>query len=496
MQIELFRDISEIKSAKAQAPKGYSGLHSMHKYWGKKPSEPIEFLISSLSNPGDIVLDPFLGYGVSGLESLRLKRRFLGVDVNPAAIHIAKFVLSPPSAAEIAHYFEKLSSLVKDRILSTYESDDGRTATHYLWADSEIEQVWSYPGTRKEIRRPSEVDRRRIADFSEYESRNLAELKFFHNSRINTKSTMDIYSLFTRRALYNIDLLYEAIATFPVKIQDAFKFALTASIGQMSNMVFAIKNRRHKQHDGFENYEVGSWVIGYWVPKQHFEVNVWNCFDVRFRKLLKGLKDSSPEVYAERGGFAELCDSADGYFLAHRPAQHVLEELETNSIDLIITDPPHSDRIPYLELSNLWNAVLKHDVDYENEIVISNARERNKSKEQYYEDMKNLFQKIERILRPGKFMAFIYNSRDNESWRFIDEAVESSNDLQYLGFMPLPYSAGSVIQDNREGGLTHDLTLFFSKGKAALPEVILSAAEFSQNPPIKGYTVKNEVSSR
>ena len=45
---------------------------------------------------------------------------------------------------------------------------------------------------------------------------------------------------------------------------------------------------RKKNVEELPKAEVGSWVIGYWVPEEHFEINVWNCFENRFKRILKG----------------------------------------------------------------------------------------------------------------------------------------------------------------------------------------------------------------
>ena len=56
----------------------------------------------------------------------------------------------------------------------------------------------------------------------------------------------------------------------------------------------------------------------------------------------------------------------------------LLPQLPDNSVDLIITDPPHGDRIPYLELSEIWNVILREEPPFEAEIVVSNAKARSK----------------------------------------------------------------------------------------------------------------------
>ena len=43
----------------------------------------LEPLITALSQPGDIVLDPFAGSGTTGVASARLQRRFIGIELDP-----------------------------------------------------------------------------------------------------------------------------------------------------------------------------------------------------------------------------------------------------------------------------------------------------------------------------------------------------------------------------------------------------------------------------
>jgi len=60
--------------------------HGVHSYPAKFiPQLPARF-IASLSQPGELVIDPFSGGGTTGVEALRLGRRFLGVDANPVGV--------------------------------------------------------------------------------------------------------------------------------------------------------------------------------------------------------------------------------------------------------------------------------------------------------------------------------------------------------------------------------------------------------------------------
>lgn len=63
------------------------------------PAELVAPCITSGSAPGDLVLDPFLGSGTTGLVALRSKRRFVGVELNPAYVEIAQRRLAGAAVA-------------------------------------------------------------------------------------------------------------------------------------------------------------------------------------------------------------------------------------------------------------------------------------------------------------------------------------------------------------------------------------------------------------
>jgi adenine-specific DNA methylase len=132
--------------------------------------------------------------------------------------------------------------------------------------------------------------------------------------------------------------------------------------------------------------------------------------------------------------------------------------------DLILTDPPHSDRVPYLELSEMWNAMLGYTADLEKEIVVSNARERQKGLAEYNRAMREFLSLSERVLKNGRCIVILFNARDAPSWEYLSALGRKSKDsLEYRGHFPLSYSAGSVVQDSRKGGLKNDFALVFQK---------------------------------
>ncbi len=382
IQMSLFSESkASTEIADFVAPKTYTGLAGFHKYWGKKPIESMAYLIESCTKEGDVVIDPFLGSGLISRECLLRNRRFAGIDINPFSIEHSSFLLNLPSNQEYYQALVEIENLAANEINNAYLTSGQKIASHYLWEGNEIVSAWIKPETgrmRIELE-PSELDLKACSHYKDYKPRNFRDLSFFTNSRINVKPTMSISDIFTGRAIRNIDLLIDAISEYPAHLRRALLLTLTSSVGQMSNMVFAIENRGNgKKKVNGDRIEVGSWVIGFWLPDKHFEINVWNCFKNRASKLLKELPDERQADFMVSNDPASVGASDFNAWLIHSDCRAALKEIPAQTVSLICTDPPHSDRVPYLELSELWNSLLGYSVDFEREIVVSNAKERQK----------------------------------------------------------------------------------------------------------------------
>jgi hypothetical protein len=288
------------------------------------------------------------------------------------------------------------------------------------------------------------------------------------NSRINVSENQHAYDLFSPRNLQALSILFSEIEKIQnEKIKDILKFCFTSCLGQASKMVFVLRKKIDKKNSKKKertNISVGSWVIGYWKPVEHFEINVWNCFENKFRKTLKA-KQQQQELFIKPNKLIsaeKLFKEKSGCTLLNEDAQNTLRKFPSNSVDYIITDPPHGNRIPYLELSQLWNGWLKKTADFEGEIVISSAKGRNKFPQKYNDQLNLVFKEIYRILKPTKKFTLLFNSLDDDTWINIIVTLNKIG-FNLLSIDTLNYSANSVVQDNRQNGLKTDFILTYIK---------------------------------
>ena len=71
-----------------KAPHGAEKRHGRHPT--QKPLELLERCLLASTNPGDLVFDPFLGSGTTGVAAARLGRKFVGVEMNADFIETAR----------------------------------------------------------------------------------------------------------------------------------------------------------------------------------------------------------------------------------------------------------------------------------------------------------------------------------------------------------------------------------------------------------------------
>jgi DNA modification methylase len=57
-------------------------------------------IIADFTNPGDTILDPFMGSGTTGVAAVRARRNFIGIERDPKYFEIAVSRLSAVSGED------------------------------------------------------------------------------------------------------------------------------------------------------------------------------------------------------------------------------------------------------------------------------------------------------------------------------------------------------------------------------------------------------------
>jgi hypothetical protein len=84
------------------------GPHGYHRYPAKFIPQLVRRLIETYCAPGELVGDPFLGSGTTGIEALRLGRRFWGADISQVALLISRAKSIPLSPHDLSEAWKEL----------------------------------------------------------------------------------------------------------------------------------------------------------------------------------------------------------------------------------------------------------------------------------------------------------------------------------------------------------------------------------------------------
>lgn len=438
--------INNMKDKSVETP---SSIYLMHKYWGKKPSKELKEIINQYTSKGDLVLDPFAGYGGIGIEGVLENRNVILNDLNPIANFISECILNNEiNFDKINEYSKIIKGEYNKKENEWYNYKDSKIIT-ILRNNKDIPIRLKLQDNNKKM---FEVELNEIEKKKFLEEENNYEIKEWYpndklirNSRISAKENMRVSDLFPKRALICQSYLFSLIEKLPEgNEKKLFEFAFTSNLANCSKLVPPIKSRGEMAQ--------GAWMTGFYIGETYLENNVFHYFENRLNKVIKGKKD-----------YLKLCSEKKEigkYYIKNNDAKKL--DLKSNSVDFVFTDFPYGDTVPYFEQSQLWNAWLKNKVDYENEIVISDSNERNKDSDNFENDIEKSINEINRVLKNGKYFIFTFHSLSGKEWEAISNALLKNN-LEYVNCDMLLQKTFTPRQLNRKITVKGDLVVVYKK---------------------------------
>ena len=98
---------------KKQTAKRHFGVHG---YFTRQSWDLVQAYIKTFSQPGDLVLDPYGGSGVTLVEALMLNRKAIHIDLNPLSEFIVRNLIQPIDVAELYEAFEDVCKQVRAKL--------------------------------------------------------------------------------------------------------------------------------------------------------------------------------------------------------------------------------------------------------------------------------------------------------------------------------------------------------------------------------------------
>lgn len=429
-----------IVNPKKQAKARYFGCTA---YFTRQSWDIVTQNIKNFTDTGDVVLDSFGGSGVTAIEAMMQGRIGIHTDLNPLSIFMVKALSAKVDLSalyelseEILSEFEKLKPRNEKEAKAILKN-----AKYYPNAlDSEFGEVT----TQKEqdsilwipqdeiLPKGSDVDSV-LGIFSKMQLAQLALLRkliFKHTTpsgskenRIHKRNMR--YSLML--AFYNtlslINLTYHETKSRKGSAGNYFAFYGRYRLAKIPHFLDTAVIYRQK---------IKRVIKG----KRELESAPSNLFyQSYFYPLQRVIKDFSGSMISQRENVEKtdsLLQKINGEKIFQADATD-LKEIESQSVDFIYTDPPYGAKIPYLDLSTMWNVWLDLPVDNalkEKECIEKGSLE--KSREEYHALMIASLKEMYRVLKWNRWLAFVFQHQDPQLWQILVEEAQKIG-FEYVG---------------------------------------------------------------
>jgi len=164
----------------------------------------------------------------------------------------------------------------------------------------------------------------------------------------------------------------------------------------------------------------------YRIAPIHVPIDILYYFELRYKKVKAAKKEMEYYINQDTINHAQVL----------KGTATDLSWIPRESVDYIYTDPPYGEKIPYLDLSVMWNTWLDLEVsenDYNEEAIVGGDRE--KSKEEYNHLIAQSIKEMYRVLKYDRWMSFVFAHKDPEFWHLIIETAENCG-FEYIGAVP------------------------------------------------------------
>lgn len=443
-------------------------IYLAHSYPTKVPPEAIVPYIEHYTAPGQVVLDPFAGSGMTGVAARLAGRHALLNDLSVGAAHLAFNHVTPCDPAALEEAFERVAEQCEGELRWLYgtrcECCGGPAIIlHTLWSD-----IYTCPKTRTRIvlwdvgvdddsgrvadeircprcrkrhakralvRRgppvpvvttyqcvgscgkrgehaPTVAERKVIADIANAgipygHPRQMLDPKaeMYLRCALHLQRIQDVADFYTPRNLRALGKLWREInLVSDRRVRSALAFAFTNTAWHSTKM------RRFNARGG-QRPLTGT----LYVPQLSVEANPLPVMRHKIRTLVSFYRH-----------LATAMSPAPTNVEVRLGCATALSEIPDNSVDYVFTDPPFGSNIFYADLNLIWESWLGQTTQAETEAVINRSRKNGKTLQDYYQLMKSAFSEMHRVLKPSRWASVVFHNSDDEVWRAIQTAAEEA----------------------------------------------------------------------
>lgn len=395
-------------------------LKTAFNFKGRKSPTVAQKIIEAITDDTDVIFDPFMGSGSFVIAAAKANRKIIATEIDNYTYSAVYTLLASVDINKLNALFKRIEDSAKASVMELYKTSCCGVENYIekLYFDPQDNEFYSPRPNRefsdgrniklisacpicgKKSKTFEHFDEKKINSISEADIIAFPKDIYIENSRINiTKSTgADHYDrIFTKRNQKALLLIQKAILEQDSSIErDVLEHALvsTLSLARISM------------------YGSSTDILYHVVPFGAQEMNVWTLFESKLNSFINFKKEYS-DILLTNLDNKKYCIYNKSY------QDFCSDESLKNVFDLIYTDFPYTDQVPYLERNQLYRVWL--DKFYDNgmcfkltskmldeEIVQTDSpeRENKRGTEQYYSDIDKMFNTFYKVLNTNSLAVF------------------------------------------------------------------------------------------
>ena len=445
-----------------------STFYLAHSYHTKVPPEAIRPFIDHYTSPGDIILDPFSGSGMTGVAASLSGRQCILHDLSPAAAHLSWNHTRSCDPSALRSAFDEIAADLRNAfqdLYGTYDLSGAPALIHWtvwstehqcptcnnqflLWDSfdrltgrmgacitcpvcratlqrSRLPAIRSRPAWiayetsdgRRLQKTPDSADvatatlprRSQIADWFPTAAIE-PDREMYLRCALHLRGVRSVPDFYTDRNLAALASLWAAISKVPNdRVKRALMFAFTNTAWHGTRM------RRFNARGG-QRPLTGT----LYIPQLSCEANVLAVMSNKVKQLQRYYAAFSPSPACQP---AVLLGTATN-----------LEELPNDYVDYVFTDPPFGSNIYYADCNLIWESWLGRLTDHTKEAVVNRARTPSRggrSLHEYGAIMTAAMAECFRVLKPGGWATVVFHNTNPDVWRVIRESAQTAGFLFY-----------------------------------------------------------------
>lgn len=403
--------LNKIKTAIEDVPNTVPNeMRTTFNFKGRKSPIIAEKVIEAISDSDDVIYDPFMGSGSFVYAAMGKVKKIYATELDNYTFNAVSVLMNKVDMLKLSELFDAVKEDVYEQIMKLYETSccgSKNYISKVLFDPEEGKEGYFNPSNNREIKdgknikliekcpvcggkskKFDEDDYQKLVSLEKINVERFPRNQYIVNSRINITSSTgaDKYDrIFTQRNKIALLTLQDAINKLePSEEKDVLEQVLVASISLARIAMYG------------SSTDILYHVVGHGAQ----DMNVWLLFEEKYKSFCK-----FKLAYSDK----QIGTTDSSVIIANKDYAEYIKENPNLKIDIIYTDFPYTDQVPYLERNQLYRIWLEkfYDSKYaltedmlKQEIVLTNAESRIEKRdiENYYKDIDNMFSHFYRAL--------------------------------------------------------------------------------------------------